>query len=62
MDMLSRLLVDKPDFESPDEFASVCMLTINELLVSSQQIAEATHKDTTYNASSTLHTFYLEYH
>ena len=41
-DMLSRLPVDKPD-----EIASVCMLTVNELPVTSQLIAEATRKDTT---------------
>ena len=46
-DMLSRLPVDKPDSASPDEIASVCMFTINELPITSQQIAEATRKDTT---------------
>ena len=44
-DILSRLPVDKPGSASPDEIASVCMLTVNEL-PTSQQIAEATRKAT----------------
>ncbi|KAK2155441.1 hypothetical protein LSH36_240g02035 [Paralvinella palmiformis] len=45
--MLSRLPVDKPDSANPDEIVFVCMLTVNQLPVTSQQIAEAICKDTT---------------
>ena len=45
--MVSRLPVDTPDSASPGEIAFVCMLTANELSVTSQQIAEVTRKDTT---------------
>jgi len=44
--MLNRLPVEEPDCANPDEIPSVYMLTVNELPVTSDQIAEATHKDT----------------
>ena len=46
-DIFSRLLVDKHDYAIPNETAFVCMLTVNELPVTSEQIAEATCKETT---------------
>ena len=47
VDMLSRLPVDNPESANSDKIEPVSMLTVNKLLVTAQQIAEYTLKDTT---------------